>query len=737
MRRVADWQLAAPLKPKIAMDTWETGVFDTGVMALGDIAPDSTYRDAMEKMGAAQKWKARDGIYNPDNYVVGQTYLELYLQDHRSEMIAPLREQFDYILAHPANDDLAHDASGARRNDWWWCDTLFMGPGAWARMTAATGDGKYLDFASRSWWVTSDGLYDKDEHLFYRDSRFFDKRGPNGEKIFWSRGNGWVIAGLARLLQFVPEDYPARPRFLEQFRQMADKLLSLQQPDGSWHPSLLNPAAPDQPEASGTGLFTYALAWGVNHSLLDRAKFEPAVWKGWAALAPFVQTDGRLAQTQPGGDRPVQFDPGNNDSFGAGAFLLAGSEVYRLLLLRDAPRISVSVASSLDRWREQETIEILWKTIAKRLPGVSPDNLAVVPDRFASALVSQILRDDAGQPTKLLFQSDFAPDQFRRFDLVAKEGLVKPAVAAPAYARFVPERLDDFAWENERTAHRMYGPALQKTGEISSGVDLWAKRSHKALIDQWYKRGDYHQDHGDGGDFYKTGPTRGCGGLGIWMDGKLATSQNFTGWKVLANGPIRCEFRLEYAPWDVGNGKSVSEVKTISLDAGSNMNRFQSVFKAKGLVPSDGLPVALGITRRPIEGGFTDHLTEGWMSYWSPADPGNGDLGCAVILDPMREGWTSYAPDAPAKTTYAGQSEILLPPGAAKAVDTTDNLLAVLDVPVEQPLVYHAGGGWSKGDFPTRESWEKYVSDYAIGLRSPLSISFQALPEAKSASANP
>ena len=149
----------------------------------------------------------------------------------------------------------------------------------------------------------------------------------------------------------------------------------------------------------------------------------------------------------------------------------------------------------------------------------------------------------------MLFQRDFAPRQFVRFDLVVKAGLPRPTPPAPAYARLVPERLDDFAWENERTAHRMYGPALQKTGEISSGVDLWAKRSHQSLIDRWYQRGDYHEDHGDGGDFYKTGPTRGCGGLGIWP-GTTTRLEKLLQWKVLANGPIRCQFRLEYAPWD-------------------------------------------------------------------------------------------------------------------------------------------------------------------------------------------
>ena len=695
MRQVADWQLSAPLKSKITIDAWESGAFYTGVMALGDLVADPVYHDAMTKIGAGQQWKTKPGVYNPDNYVIGQTYLELYFRKHDPQMIAPLRDQFDGILAQPIDDDLDLRVPGHGKGNWSWCDTLFMGPPTWVRMAAATGEAKYLDFAIRNWWVTSAYLYDKDEHLYYRDSRFFDLKGPAGEKMFWSRGNSWVVAGLARVLQFLPENHPDRPRFVQQFRELTDKVLTLQQPDGSWHPSLLNAGAPDQAEASGTGFFIYGLVWGVNHGLLDRAKFTPAIWKGWGALTSFVEQDGRLAHTQSSGDRPVRFDPGNNDSFGAGAFLLAGSEVYRLALLGDAPRVSLEATSKLDAWRENETIEVPWRDLLARFPGAEPADLAVVPDRHATVLVSQVL-DGQGS---LLFQSDFAPRQFQRFDLVLKKGLPKPEPAARSYARFVPERMDDFAWENERTAHRMYGPALQRTGEISSGVDLWSKRSHKALIDQWYQRGDYHADHGDGGDFYKTGPTRGCGGLGIWIGGKLVVSKNFTRWQVLANGPIRSEFRLEYAPCDAGGGTTVTEAKVISLDTGSNLNRFSSEFTVDGPVPAEGLPVGIGITRRPGEGGFTDRLADGWMSYWSPADPGNGDVGCAVVLPP---------------------------PTVARAQDTADNYLAIVSVPADSSrrasLVYYAGGGWSKGDFPTRESWEQYVRDYSARLRSPLSV---------------
>ena len=154
-----------------------------------------------------------------------------------------------------------------------------MGPPTWVRLYAATGDERYLDFAVTNWWRTTDYLYDKDEHLFFRDSTFFQKREANGKKVFWSRGNGWVMAGLVRVLQYLPMNHPDRPRFEQLFKDMAAKIVTCQQPDGLWRASLLDPEDYPAKETSGSGFFTYALAWGVNQGLLDRAKFEPAVRK--------------------------------------------------------------------------------------------------------------------------------------------------------------------------------------------------------------------------------------------------------------------------------------------------------------------------------------------------------------------------------------------------------------------------------------------------------------------------
>lgn len=330
MERVADWQLANPSKQ--AVTGWVQGAGYTGIMAVADLSSSPRFKEAMTKMGETNEWKPARRVYHADDICVGQTYLELYLKDHDVRKIAALRERLDFILAHPKDDNL--DFDGAKNPDhldkWSWCDAFFMAPPTWVRMWKATGETKYLDFAVTNWWKTSDYLYDRDEHLYFRDSSYFQKREANGKKVFWARGNGWVMGGFVRVLQYLPANHPARPRFEEQFRAMAAKLITLQQPDGFWRASLLDPESFPAKEASGTGFYCYALAWGVRQGLLDSATYQPVVMKAWAALSSCVQADGKLAHVQPVGADPKHFDENSTEPYGVGAFLLAGSEIYQL-----------------------------------------------------------------------------------------------------------------------------------------------------------------------------------------------------------------------------------------------------------------------------------------------------------------------------------------------------------------------------------------------------------------------
>jgi unsaturated rhamnogalacturonyl hydrolase len=330
MERVADWQLANPAKHPV--NGWVQGAGYTGMMALADLSSSPRFRDAMMKMSETNEWKPAKRIYHADDHCVGQTYVELYLKHPDARMIAPLRERFDFILTHPKDDNLDFDAkkNPDRLDKWSWCDALFMAPPAWIRLWKATGEKAYLDFAVAQWWKTSAYLYDQEEHLYFRDSSYFAKTEANGKKVFWSRGNGWVMGGLVRVLQYLPADHPARPRFVQQYRDMAARIAALQQEDGLWRSSLLDPASYPLKETSGSGFYIYAFAWGINEGLLDRATFLPVVRKGWTALNACVASDGKLTHVQPIGADPKKFDEDSTEPYGVGAFLLAGSEIYRL-----------------------------------------------------------------------------------------------------------------------------------------------------------------------------------------------------------------------------------------------------------------------------------------------------------------------------------------------------------------------------------------------------------------------
>lgn len=337
MKKVADWQLSQPLVHPA--DDWTYGACYAGLTALSAIADDPKYHNALLEMGSRQQWKPGLRTYHADDHCVAQTYLDLYLQHRDPAMLEPIRQEFDLILAHSKTNSLRFvtDASAER---WTWCDALFMGPPTWVRLYNATGDNRYLQYMDQEWRATWESLYDRTEHLFFRDSRYFTQREANGKKIFWSRGNGWVLAGLARMLQNFPPDFSGRGFYEQQFKDMAARIASLQQNDGLWRSSLLDPESYPSRETSGCGFHTFALAWGVNRGLLDAASYEPVIRKAWKGLVNCVTPDGKLEHVQPIGADPKTFDPAHSDVFGVGAFLLAGSEVYRLALAgAPAPRI--------------------------------------------------------------------------------------------------------------------------------------------------------------------------------------------------------------------------------------------------------------------------------------------------------------------------------------------------------------------------------------------------------------
>ena len=324
MRKVADWQLerSQPYFDRI----WTWSVLYTGFMAASDSLGDPKYRDAMQAMGEKFDWKLRSHLPNADDQSVAQTYLELYLLKKDPAMLRPTQQELNAILTAPPGTTIPKD----KEMTWWWCDALFMAPPVWARMYTATGDHKYIDYLDREWAKTSGLLYDRKEHLYFRDSSYLDKTEANGKKMFWSRGNGWVMGGLVRTLEYLPKDDPARPMYIEQLRQMAARVKQLQGSDGLWRAGLLDPADYDLPEISGSALMTFAMAAGVNDGFLSARTYRPVIEKAWIGMLRHIYADGRLGCIQQTGAAPAPFKATSSYTYGVGAFLLAGSEIRKM-----------------------------------------------------------------------------------------------------------------------------------------------------------------------------------------------------------------------------------------------------------------------------------------------------------------------------------------------------------------------------------------------------------------------
>lgn len=404
-RKVGDWQLAHPnLSKEHGPTEWTQGALYTGIMALYRLTGDGKYLEAMLEMGRGNGWKLGVRPYFADDHVVGQTYCELYEIEKDRQMIAPMRAQFDAILSQPRTRNLEWPVKGAPQSDfldwgdrWSWCDALFMGPPAWALLSKVTGDKRYLEFMDREWWATVDYLYDKQEGFFYRDSRFFAKKTPGGQKTFWSRGNGWVYAGLARVLDCLPNKYPNRERYLLLYKEMTVAITKAQQRDGLWRPSLLDPDEVPRGETSGSAFFCYGLAWGLNRGILNPVEYGPVAKAAWRALVAEVHPDGMLGSVQPIGGAPDKVSKDSTEVYGTGAFLLAASEIHRWsqgLAPEQMQRLSAVV---VEDWLHSPEHVANWLEDSEQ-PGLTyPSSVAITKEREIRTLMSS-LRADGSWP---------------------------------------------------------------------------------------------------------------------------------------------------------------------------------------------------------------------------------------------------------------------------------------------------------------------------------------------------
>lgn len=401
--------------------------------------------------------------------------------------------------------------------------------------------------------------------------------------------------------------------------------------------------------------------------------------------------------------------------------LLAAGLLSRLSA---AERLTVTVAHSLAIARPAETIAVPWARVAEILPGALIHHLEV-RDAAAHVLPYQVtnvqptLKDATGAGAaygELLFQHDFAAGEQSAVFTIVKTDAVTPPFPVKAFARYVPERLDDFAWENDKIAHRIYGPGLAapapagsgKEVLVTSGIDVWCKKVSYPVVDRWYNKGHnyYHKyDLSEGMDMYNVSQSRGCGGTGIWNGRELAVSGNYLTWRILENGPVRAVFELTYAPWQA-DGFKVAETKRFTVEAGHNLDRMQSTFTVTEGSATE-LTVAIGLHKTPTDKGqdpkidFSPLPADGSLTQWV-VQKTHGELGTAVVV-----------PNA----AFQGYAEDKL------------NRFVLAKVTSGQPLHYLVGAGWSDaGEFTSEKTWTDYVAACAARERAPVTVSLSAAP---------
>lgn len=375
----------------------------------------------------------------------------------------------------------------------------------------------------------------------------------------------------------------------------------------------------------------------------------------------------------------------------------------------DTDTISFTVKNELDLNR-RETVSIPAEKLHELMDKYGAEKLLVRDVATDSLLVTQALDADGdGTIDELLFQTAIPVKATKEFLVEGAENgaAIRLDSRLTTYSRFVPERTDDYTWENDRVAFRTYGPEAQRLveegepgGTLSSGIDAWLKRVDYPIIDKWYKNhqeqpGAYHIDSGEGYDPYHVGASRGIGGIGVWENDSIYVSGNFQGYKTIATGPIRTVFELTYAPWQA-NGRTIQETKRISLDLGSNLSRFDVTLTSDQPLPN----AAVGLTLHDKKGEVKTDAGQGWFRYWEPMD--DSELGEGLVMDPEM---VKEVKDR--RTETPDQSHILV------LTDASDK------------FTYYAGFGWKKsGHFASSEEWDQYLANYARRIKSPLVVKF-------------
>ncbi len=354
-------------------------------------------------------------------------------------------------------------------------------------------------------------------------------------------------------------------------------------------------------------------------------------------------------------------------------------------------KVEMSVTNNSTVNFNQHIVDIPWKNVLQKFPAIDTADFKVLNASTKKEIPFQLEYRGEATIQNLLIQVDVAAHSTLKIYLKKGKAL---AVIPKTYCRYVPERKDDFAWENDKIAFRMYGQALEGTKENAFGIDVWVKRTDKLVLNERYKRGEYHIDHGDGMDYYHVGFSLGAGNIAPYIGDSIFYSKNYREWKVLDNGPLRSTFQLTFDEWDVANRK-VKMTKRVSLDAGSQLSQIEVKYHYND---SNSLPVMVGIIKRKEPGTILLDEKNGIMGYWEPQHVEDGITGTGTIfLQPV-----------------------------VKMKVSNDHLLTLLTANTDKPFVYYTGAAWNKAGIITNaQNWLTYLQLFKTQLEQPLQVKMQ------------
>ncbi|WP_036876722.1 DUF4861 family protein [Xylanibacter oryzae] len=714
---------------------WDNAAYFTGNIEAYRLTGNAKYLEYSDKWARYNKWQGateadptkwlykkygedQQHVLFGDWQICFQTYIDMYEMNPNAYKIARAKEVMDSECASSATDY------------WYWSDALYMVMPVMTKLYKVTGNKMYLDKLYKNFSYADNLMYDKDSHLYYRDAKYIypEHKTVKGNKDFWSRGDGWVFAGLAKVLQDMPKSYEHYSYFLQRFKELASSIAKCQQKKGYWTRSLLDAEEANGPETSGTAFFTYGLLWGMNHGILDVATYKPVVDKSWNYLSNVaLQNDGSVGYVQPIGEKAIkgqQLTAKNISNFGTGAFLLAACEKVRFddnsVSASNIKPFEVDIKNK-DNNLYHKVVELDAKTVFDKL-GISGGRQFIVKNAVGQEVPYQLTYDG-----KILIEASVRPLGTASF--IISKGL--PATPKNyVYGRQYPERVDDIGWENDRCAYRLYGPALQRTGEDAYGNDVWLKNVPDLVEEDRYHTEDimkepiaelkktdkegadaleeatsYHYDHGYGFDCYKVGPTLGCGTPALLDGDKIIFPYCYKDYEILDNGPLRFTVSLTYNPSKIKGDNNVIEHRLLSLDKGSNFNK-QTVWYDGLTKPCD---LCAGVVIHS-EDTTSVVLGKNYVQYADPTDNPKGQ-NFQIYVGTLFPDFVSSTKKLMYENPTRGNA------GHAIGI--------IKDYKSGEKYTYYFGAAWSKYDCLSQEEWQIRINSYLNSLKSPFEISYK------------